>query len=107
MKKITIKHEGKSIGLSYTRKSAKIMEQNGFMFEQVFDKPNTYVPMLFQGSFLAEASYMSPKIIDEIWENLPNKEELIGKLMEMYADTLNDLLSTTGDEKNSTWEASW
>lgn len=107
MKKITITHDGKSIGLTYTRNSAKIMERNGFVFDEVFDKPNTLVPMLFQGSFLAEASYMSPKTIDEIWESLPNKEELITKLMEMYKDTLDNLLSTTGDAKNSTWEASW
>ena len=77
-------YEGKEYTLEYTRKTVREMERRGFVIGDVADKPVSTLPALFSGAFLAHHRFLEQKIIDEIFDKMGNKEDLIGKLAEMY-----------------------
>lgn len=108
MKQITIKHEDKQYTLEYTRNSVKKMEQAGFIIQDIQSKPGTLVPMLFEGAFLSKHRYVKKEVLDEIFNNLENKEDFIAVLAEMYQDTLLTIISNTDEEQgNLKWEKNW
>jgi hypothetical protein len=84
------------------------MERNGFVASNIETKPVTTLPALFAGAFLANHRYVKQDIIDAIFKKMTNKGELIGKLAEMYNDTLNALVDDPEEnEGNLNWTASW
>jgi hypothetical protein len=107
-KQLRISHNGKTYTLEYTRKSVEILERQGFTLDDLTQRPATAIPMLFRGAFLANHSSVKRDVIDEIYEKLPNKAELIQKLAEMYYEPINGLFEESdGAEGNATWEVSW
>jgi len=47
-------------------------------------------------------------VIDKIYESMPNKQDLITKLAEMYNEPIAALLDEPeGEEGNVEWEATW
>jgi len=68
----------------------------------------TLLPTLFAGAFLAHHRSTKREVIDKIYESMPNKQELITKLAEMYNEPIAALLDEPEDEEgNVKWEASW
>ena len=66
------------------------------------------LPELFRGAFLAHHRYVKPEIIDEIFDKMTNKEDLIGKLAEMYAEPILALVEEPEEaEGNLNWTASF
>lgn len=107
-KQITLTHEGKTYVLEYTRKSIEQMERNGFRIEDITEKPITALPTLFAGAFLANERWTKRLVIDDIFDNIVNKTELIGKLAELYNEPLASMLEEPEeDEKNVEWEATF
>ena len=111
-KQLTIKDNstGEIYTLEYTRKTVKMMEQNGFVAEDLTKKPMTMLPALFAGAFLAHHRFVKQDVIDDIYKKLPKKDELIGKLVEMYNEPILTLLDDSepdGDEGNMSWTAGW
>ncbi len=107
-KQLDIKYRDKEYKLEFTRKSVEIMERQGFVASDVDDKPMTVLPALFAGAFIANHRYINSKLIEEIYEHMRNKKELIGKLTEMYNEPINALLDEPEDEEgNAEWTASW
>lgn len=107
-KTINITFEGVTYTLEYTRKSIKTMESRGFKISEFSDKPVTMLPALFAGAFLAHHRFVKQDVIEEIFARLKNKEELIDKLSEMYAEPLIALMDDPEeDEGNPEWGASW
>lgn len=107
-KTIKLTYDNNVYVLEYNRSTARTLERAGFSLNELSEKPVTMVPMLFQGAFLAHHRKVKSALIDEIMENTPNKDDLIGKLTEMYADTVNTVLEEPAEsEGNSSWEASW
>lgn len=105
-KQIVFDYDGKTYTLEYTRKSIKRMESRGFVFSEIETKPVTRMPELFAGAFLTNHSGINQETIDKIYSGFDEKENLIGALMEMYADTLNTLVENP--EKNGiSWVKSW
>ena len=108
-KEIKISYDGIDYTLTYTRRTASIMEQNGFRIGEVLNQPMTMLPQLFAGAFLANHRRIKQDTIDAIFARISNKNELIGKLTEMYSDTLDTLM----DEPDETdmgkveWAADW
>ena len=102
---------GDTYTLEFTRKTVKLMEQQGFIAEDVNKKPMTMLPALFAGAFLAHHRFVKPDVIEKIYARLPQKDELIAKLVEMYNEPLLTLLDepeqTEGGEGNLTWTAGW
>ena len=99
---------GKEYILEYTRRSVEQMERNGFVASDVKDKPMTTLPALFAGAFLANHKFVRQDLIDEIYSKLGNKQELIGKLAEMYNEPIMALVDEPdAAEGNVNWTASW
>jgi hypothetical protein len=84
------------------------MERQGFVASEITEKPMLTLPALFAGAFLAHHRYLKREIIDEIFEKFTNKQELIGKLAEMYNEPIEALFEEPKEsEGNVSWEASW
>ena len=107
-KQLNFTYQGKEYCLEYTRKSVEQMEKRGFIASEIQDKPMTTLPVLFAGAFLAHHRFEKPEVIDEIYRKMPNKDELIGKLAEMYNEPILALVGEPEDnEGNIDWTASW
>ncbi len=107
-KQIRFTYDGVDYTLEFTRKSVESMENTGFVISEVFEKPMTLLPRLFAGAFLAHHRFVKRDVIDKIYDSLPNKQDLISKLAEMYNEPIAALLDEPEDEEgNVKWEASW
>lgn len=107
-KQLRFTYQDKDYCLEYTRKTVELMERKGFVASDIDTKPMSILPTLFAGAFLANHRYVKPEIIDEIFSKMTNKQELIGKLAEMYNEPIMALLNEPDEsEGNLDWEASW
>ncbi|GHV09306.1 hypothetical protein FACS1894217_13290 [Clostridia bacterium] len=99
---------GKDYTLEFTRRTVAEMERKGFITSEITDKPMTSLPALFAGAFLAHHRFVKQDVIDDIFSNLTNKEELIGKLAEMYNEPIITLVEEPEPSAgNVDWTASW
>ena len=110
---INVTYNKNSYLLEYSRQSVKQMEQQGFVLDQIGDKPMTMVPLLVYGAFAKHNKGMKRALMDEIYEHITDKigEDgeggFIQTLLEMYADTVNTLTGNAAesDEGNAaTWK---
>ena len=105
-KQIKFKYDGLEYTLEYSRATAQQIEKAGFSLEQLQVQPNVQIPLLIQGAFLAHHRRIKDETMNAIIKRLAGKEELIAKLVEMYADTTQTLFDDP-DEGNLEWEANW
>lgn len=103
MSKINLTYENKEYTLEYSRQSVRTMESQGFNFDELTTKPATMLPLLFDGAFLKNHRGIKRRLIDEIYDEISNKGELLAALGEMYAETLNTLVGDKADEGNVQW----
>ena len=103
-KKIKITFKGEVYTLEYTRKSVEAMERRGLKLGELSDKPMTTLPLLFTGAFLAHHKFLKQEVIDEIFAQTPNREDLLHTLIEMYNEPVNALMS---DPEENSGNASW
>ena len=108
---ITVTYKQQSYVLEYSRNSVKAMEQQGFVLDQVGDKPMTMVPILVYGAFMKNNKGIKRSLVDEIYEHIVDKvgdgeDGFIQVLLEMYAETVNTLTGNSSvDEGNAaTWK---
>ena len=108
---ITVTYNQQSYVLEYSRNSVKAMEQQGFVLDQVGDKPMTMVPILVYGAFMKNNKGIKRSLVDEIYEHIVDKvgdgeDGFIQVLLEMYAETVNTLTGNSSvDEGNAaTWK---
>ena len=109
-KQITFEYKNKEYTLEYTRESVKQMEREGFKGEDILNKPMNTLPKLFAGAFKAHHKFdTKQKTIDEIFELFTNKQALVEKLAEMYAEPMETLMDDDNiDEGNAiAWDASF
>ena len=107
-KTLTIKYNGSEYILEFTRKSIEILEKRGFKITDIQDKPVSTLPKLFSGAFIAHHKFTKSEIIEEIFSKLKNKEELLGKLAEMYNEPILAMMDDPEEsEGNLDWETSW
>ena len=84
------------------------MEKKGFIASDITDKPMTTLPALFAGAFLAHHRFVKEDIINDIYSKLIKKEDLIGKLAEMYNEPILALVEEPEKaEGNLDWTATW
>lgn len=100
---ITVTHEKKKYELGFNRKTAASLESQGFSIEELQEKPSVMIPMLFYSAFAMRNPGIKRSLVDEIFSSLKGKQELIPKLAEMYAETVNSLMEDA-TEGNTTWE---
>ena len=106
-KTMTIEHNDVKYVLEYTRKSVEMMERQGFEIEELQRKPMTSLPALFAGAFLAHHRYVMRDVIDKIYAQLPNKGDMLGKLVEMYSEPIVALMDDPEAEGNASWTVDW
>ena len=108
---ITVTYKNETYTLEYTRFTAKAIESQGFVLDELTSKPNIMIPLLVHGAFLRHHRDVKQKFIEEMYENIVNKsgkegeEGFIGVLAEMYAETVATLTDeNAADEGNAaTW----
>ena len=82
------------------------MEQQGFVLDQISEKPMTMLPMLVYGAFMQYNKGIKRSLVDEIYEHITDKigdgdNGFIHALLEMYAETVNSLTNNeAADEGN-------
>ena len=108
-KQIVFTYEDKEYTLEFTRRTVKQMEDEGFVAQDIDRKPMTLLPALFAGAFKAHHRFVKQDVIDKIYAGMPQKDELIGKLAEMYNDPIVTLMEEPDEKavKNVSWEANW
>ena len=100
--------EDKEYTLEFTRRTVAEMEKKGFVASDITDKPMTTLPALFAGAFLAHHRFVKEDVIDNIYSKLTKKEDLIGKLAEMYNEPIMALVQEPEEDKgNVNWTATW
>lgn len=103
MSKITLNYKEKDYTLEYNRQSVRMMEGQGFVLEQITEKPVTMIPMLFSGAFMKNHRGLKRAFVDEIYDEVVDKSGLLNALMEMYAETLSSLTDEKEVEGNAIW----
>ena len=103
MSKINLTYKKVEYTLEYNRQSVKEMERQGFVAEELQRQPATMIPLLFEGAFVKNHRGTKRKLLDEIYDEIPNKMDLIGALAEMYAETLTTLMDDSNGEGNAVW----
>jgi hypothetical protein len=108
VKQLTFTYDGKDYTLEFTRRTVAEMEKKGFIASDITDKPMTTLPALFAGAFLAHHRFVKEDIINDIYSKLTKKEDLIGKLAEMYNEPILALVEEPEKaEGNLDWTATW
>lgn len=107
-KQLIFTFEDKEYTLEYTRRTVAEMEKKGFIASDITDKPMTILPALFAGAFLAHHRFVKEDVINNIYTKLTKKEDLIGKLAEMYNEPIMALVEEPEEDKgNVNWTATW
>ncbi len=105
--KITVNYKKIDYILEFSRNAVKQMEQQGFVLDQIGDKPMTMIPMLVYGAFMKHNKGIKRSLVDEIYEHLTDKvgdgeNGFINVLLEMYAETVTTLTDNNSvDEGNA------
>ena len=106
MKHINFTYEDRGYKLAFSRESVRTLETQGFDIDAISSQPVTMIPLLFYGAFHVYHRGIKRKKVDEIWEDMENKEGLVLKLVELYSETIEDLLgeSEGAEAKKIKWE---
>lgn len=110
--KITITYKKQDYVLEFSRNTAKQIEDQGFVLDQLTEKPANMIPLLVYGAFMKNNRGIKRALVEEIWENLIDKvgndgeDGIINTLAEMYAETVSSLMGDgPADEGNAaTWK---
>lgn len=107
-KQLNFEFEGKKYTLEFTRRTVAEMERKGFVASDITEKPMTTLPALWAGAFLANHRFVKQEVIENIFSKLTKKEDLIGKLAEMYNEPIMALVEEPEEDKgNVNWTATW
>ena len=107
-KQLKFTYNEKDYVLEFTRRTVTEMEKKGFIAAEVENKPMSTLPALFERGFLAHHRFEKKETINAIFNRMTNKEELIGKLAEMYNEPIMALVEEPEEsEGNVDWVASW
>lgn len=101
---ITLTYNGKKYILTYTRESVRTLQNGGFDVSEIRSKPNIMIPMLFRGAFYANHKDIKGKTVDDIYDNLTGRTELIGELVGMYQECVDSLFD---EPENPSGNVSW
>ena len=109
-KELSFTFDGAKYTLAFTRRTVQMLSKQGFKPDMITDQPAIGIPMLYRGAFVVHHRMIKDDLTDRIWDSLKNKSELIGKLLEMYIEPINVLISDPeeeDEEKNVDWGANF
>lgn len=101
--------DGDVYELTFTRESAEATERAGFEVAEYLDRKGLLKnsKALFTGAFIARNRGVKRRVVDELYNCIGNKEELMAALLEMYLETTQSLIGNVEEDKNAknaTWE---
>lgn len=106
-KTIEFTYNDEDYTLEFTRKVVRDMEAEGFSFRKMNDAPATFMPRLFEGAFRLHHRKIKKELINEIYKHIPDKQDLMEALVEMYNDAVDTLFEEPEEsEKNVQWKKS-
>lgn len=100
---IEVTYEGQSYRFGITRQAAVLLEQDGFISEQVATRPNLMIPKLVYHAASAYNPGIKRRLVDEIFEELDGKDDFVIALLEDYNKASSALLETK-DQGKATWK---
>ena len=108
-KQLKFTYNGKEYTLEFTRRTVAEMERRGFLASEVTEKPMSLLPDLFAGAFLANHRFVKKETINDIFDHMGNKQEMVGKLAEMYNEPIESLWDEPNedDSGNVSWTATF
>lgn len=105
---IKLKYDGVTYELTFTRETVKQAESAGFDIRAFLEgtRPGTMNSLLFSAAFAARNRKVKRRVIDEIYDHLSDKTDLLVALAELYAATLETLTDSAAEDdgKKVTWE---
>lgn len=103
-KKIKFEYKKKKYVLEYTRDSIARMEDEGFVAMYMREKPFTMLPILFRGAFYARNPEIEQSLVDEIYDQIKDKQGIISKLELMVSEAIESLFDEPEtNEGNIIW----
>jgi hypothetical protein len=106
-KQITFEFEKKQYTLEYTLRTAGQANEDGFILDELGDKPALMIPKLVYWAFARHHRGITRKHTEGIYEWIKDKNGFITALAEMYADAVNALVDDDDEnEGNANWTLS-
>ena len=103
-KRIAFENEGKEYTLEYTLRTAGLANADGFVLDELGDKPALMIPKLVYWAFARHHKGITRKQTEDIYASITQKNAFITALAEMYAEAVNALVDEDEDEKgNANW----
>lgn len=104
-KQINFEFEGKEYTLEYTLRTAGNANEDGFVLEELGNKPALMIPKLVYWAFNRHHKGLTRKQVEEIYkEAITHKTAFITALAELYAEAVNTLVDDEEDDKgNANW----
>lgn len=104
-KQITFEYEKKNYVLEYTLRTAGQANEDGFVLDQLGEKPAQMIPKLVYWAFVRHNRGITRKQTETIYEWIKDKSGFITALAGMYAEAVNALVDDD-DEGNANWTMS-
>ena len=101
-KTLNFTYDGKDYSIGFTLATVTTMQRAGFILDEVATKPAVRIPELFYGAFMANHKGIKRKLVEDIYDNMKHKEELVTALIELYDEAQASLV----DEGNGEWTLS-
>ena len=105
-KQITFEYEKKEYVLEYTLRTAGQANEDGFILDQLGDKPALMIPKLVYWAFVRHNKGITRKQTETIYEWIRDKSGFVTALAEMYADAVNALVDDEEEAGNANWTLS-
>lgn len=103
-KQITFEYENKVYTLEYTLRTAGQANEDGFVLDQLAEKPALMIPKLVYWAFVNKHRGITRKQTDEIYKSINRKPDFVTALAEMYAEAVNALVDADdAEEGNANW----
>ena len=90
--------------LEYDRNIISTLEEAGFSVKEFVNAPMKNVNLAFKGAFLKNHRKTKDSVIDEIYDNMKDKEKLINTLITMIDECYATLFDENDDEGNIEWD---
>jgi hypothetical protein len=103
-KQISFEFEKKTYTLEYTLRTAGQANEDGFILDQLGDKPALMIPKLVYWAFARHHRGINRKQTEDIYAWIKDKSGFITALAEMYAEAVNALVD---DDEESAGNANW
>lgn len=100
---IKLEYAGKEYILEFDRDSITYLEKIGFGLDKYSAQPMTQIPLLFKGAFIKHQKWIKDKEVNEIFDNIKNRNELMAALVEMVGESYESLVKDN-DKGNAKWE---